>query len=155
MIWASGRHGSKRAPAMIKPISWSLPISGSVPGVFSAVTVTFLPTGISLSGADSIIAAETSLATMVGSRVSGWSRVCFSAQILRRPIQLPTWRLLHFMSACSVPSSITGGVSSMGPCKAWTGTTPPITSPPSHQICRQETVKCTTVRSHATCAINT
>ena len=36
MKWVSGRHGSKPAPEMTKPILWSLPISGErLGGVFS------------------------------------------------------------------------------------------------------------------------
>ena len=43
--WASGRHGLKRAPVMTRPISWSLPISGSASMAFSVVTATFLRNG--------------------------------------------------------------------------------------------------------------
>ena len=54
MRWVNGRLGSKPVPAMTKPTSWSLPISGSAPVESSAVTVTFLLRAISSGLEDSI-----------------------------------------------------------------------------------------------------
>ena len=55
--WASGRHGSKPEPEMIRPRLWSLPISGSALAASSAVTGTSRRMRFTCLGEDSIIAA--------------------------------------------------------------------------------------------------
>ena len=67
--WASGKHGSKPAPEMTKPISWSLPISGSALVAFSVVTAIFRPMGISCSSGETMCAAAMSLAAWGGFRL--------------------------------------------------------------------------------------
>src|SRR5436189_723599 len=62
MRWVNGKHGSKPAPAMTKPISWSLPIFRRVPVVFSVGIAIFQAMGISTSLVDLMLAAVISLA---------------------------------------------------------------------------------------------
>src|SRR6266478_1116053 len=139
---------------MTRPISWSLPISGSGPAAFSAVTVIFRVTEISGRLADLMLAAETSLVTMAVVAVAVWSPACFSAQTHRCRIQHRMLSLPHFISPLQylvlATTSVTRELGFLRMGISW-----PSTSPLSRQRCRRETVKCTTDRSRATCATNT
>src|SRR5947207_14743830 len=58
MIWASGKHGSKPAQAMIRLISSSLPISGNGLVVYSVVTGTCRLMRFTYRGEDSMIGSS-------------------------------------------------------------------------------------------------
>src|SRR5262245_32604742 len=153
MTWANGKRGSKRAQEMTRLISLSLPISGSVPVVFSVATAIFRVTEISGGLADLMRAAGTSLVTMAVVAVAVWSPPCFSAQTHRRRIQHRMLSLPHFMSPLQhlvlARTLVTRELGFLQMGTSW-----PSTSPRSRQRCRRETVKCTTGRSPGTYATN-
>src|SRR5207247_7322489 len=79
--WANGRHGSKPAPAMIRLILSSLPISGSASVAFLAATGTFPPTASLFLLEDLMPAAEISLAAF---RAAACFQACSSVPAVFR-----------------------------------------------------------------------
>ena len=159
--WASGRHGSKPARAMIRLTLWSLPISGSVLTVSLAETATFPLMAFKYPLADSITAAATSRAALEVLQAFGYYRLCSSARTRRHRIQLQTNQLRHFTSGLltSQPAAVFPltplRVKAFFPALMVAAITMGLTSPLLRQHFRRGTGKPTTPRSRAICVTST
>jgi TonB-dependent Receptor Plug Domain len=116
---------------------------------FSVVTAIFLPTGSLFPLEDLMREAAMNLAAF---KVFACFPLCFSVTSLRGHIQLLMPRVLHF-TLIHLPFALLYREAFL--TLRAVATTSSITSPLLRQRCRRETVKCTTPRSPATCAINT